>query len=62
MTLLRWQDNFNIGIEEVDHEHRELIELINTLHDSLAKDRSAAHVTPGKCLSTCATTPSTKMR
>jgi len=44
MTLLQWQDNFSIGIEEVDHEHRELIELINALHDSLANDRSAVRV------------------
>jgi hemerythrin-like metal-binding protein len=44
MKLLQWQDNFRIGIEEVDHEHRELIELINTLHDSLAADRSAGRV------------------
>jgi hemerythrin-like metal-binding protein len=44
MTLLQWQDNFNIGIEEVDHEHRELIGLINTLHESLATDRSAGRV------------------
>jgi hemerythrin-like metal-binding protein len=44
MTLLQWQDNFSIGIEEVDHEHRELIGLINTLHDSLAADRSAGRV------------------
>jgi hemerythrin len=44
MTLLQWQDNFNLGIEEVDHEHRELIGLINALHDSLATDRSAVRV------------------
>lgn len=44
MTLLRWQDNFSIGIEEVDHEHRELIELINTLHGTLAADRTGARV------------------
>ena len=44
MTLLKWQDNFSVGIEEVDHEHRELIELINTLHDTLAADRTGARV------------------
>ncbi len=35
MTLLQWRDSFEIGIAEVDHEHRELIALINRLHDAL---------------------------
>lgn len=35
MTLLEWRDDFSIGIEEVDHEHRELIGLINALHAEL---------------------------
>ncbi len=29
VTLIEWQDNFKIGIDEVDFEHQELIELIN---------------------------------
>ena len=33
MTLIKWKEEFSVGIEEVDHEHRELIELINSLHD-----------------------------
>lgn len=33
MTLIKWRDEFSVGIEEVDHEHKELIELINGLHD-----------------------------
>ncbi len=44
MTLLEWRDAYTIGIEEVDHEHRELIGLINTLHALLEADRSAARV------------------
>jgi hemerythrin len=35
MTLLRWKDEYSVGIEAVDHEHRELIDLINRLHDEL---------------------------
>lgn len=31
MSSLQWRDEFSVGIAEVDHEHRELIELINTL-------------------------------
>jgi hemerythrin-like metal-binding protein len=44
MTLLPWRDEFRIGIEEVDHEHQELIGLINTLHSALGEDRSGDRV------------------
>ena len=44
MTLLEWRDDFRIGIEEVDHEHRALIELINALHGALGADRSGDRV------------------
>jgi hemerythrin len=32
MSLLEWRDEFRIGIDEVDHEHRLLIDLINAAH------------------------------
>ena len=35
MSLINWKDEFNLGIAEVDYEHRELIELINALHDRM---------------------------
>jgi len=35
MSLLQWRDEFSLGIAEVDHEHRELIELINRLQQDL---------------------------
>ena len=35
MTLLHWKDEYSVGIEAVDHEHKELIELINRLHQEL---------------------------
>ncbi len=37
MTLLAWSDRFRLGIPAVDHEHKELIDLINTLHDQLGR-------------------------
>jgi hemerythrin-like metal-binding protein len=38
MPLIQWRDEFNTGIAEVDHEHRELVELINQLHEQLQRD------------------------
>ena len=35
MPLLDWKDSYSVGVEAVDHEHRELIDLINTLHEEL---------------------------
>lgn len=35
-TLFRWDDSFLIGIEELDHEHKLLIDDINRLHEELA--------------------------
>lgn len=44
MTLLEWRDDFRIGIEEVDHEHQEMIGLINQLHAALGSERSGERV------------------
>jgi len=35
MALLHWKDHYSVGIEAVDHEHKELIDLINRLHEEL---------------------------
>jgi hemerythrin len=44
MSLMEWRDEFHIGIAEVDHEHREMISLINELHDEALKGGSAERV------------------
>lgn len=44
MTLLAWRDEYRIGISEVDHEHRVLIDLINEVHAALGSDRSAERI------------------
>jgi hemerythrin len=36
MALLQWKDQYSVGIEAVDHEHRELIDLINKLYGQLS--------------------------
>jgi hemerythrin-like metal-binding protein len=40
MALLQWNGRYATGIEAVDHEHRELIDLINTLHEELVAKKS----------------------
>jgi hemerythrin len=32
MSLLHWEDHYSVGVAAVDHEHKELIELINRLY------------------------------
>ncbi len=32
MSLLQWEDRYSVGVPAVDHEHKELIELINRLY------------------------------
>jgi hemerythrin-like metal-binding protein len=44
MALIEWQPQFAIGIPAIDHEHREMIELINRLHASLADDAPKADI------------------
>jgi hemerythrin len=33
MSLLHWEGRYSVGVAAVDHEHKELIELINRLHE-----------------------------
>ena len=40
MTLIHWRDEFSLGVESVDVEHREMIELINTLDNLMQQGAS----------------------
>ena len=41
MSLIEWRDEFSVGVPDVDHEHRELIALINALYANMSRaDRS----------------------
>jgi hemerythrin len=44
MALLHWNDRYSVGIEAVDYEHKELIDLINQLYDRAVRDDEAATV------------------
>ena len=40
MALIEWKDEFNLGIDSIDHEHRELIDLINESFNYVTKSDS----------------------
>lgn len=35
MALIEWKDEYSVGVDSVDAEHRELIELINTMYENV---------------------------
>jgi hemerythrin len=37
MKLLEWKREFSVGNAAVDHEHRELIDLINSMHAGISE-------------------------
>jgi hemerythrin len=44
MDLIEWRSEFETGIAEVDHEHRELVALINRLHDDISAGADKEHI------------------
>ena len=44
MSLIEWKDQYSLGVAEVDHEHRELVELINELYRNLGDEHSEVAV------------------
>jgi len=44
MVLIEWRDEFNTGVDEVDHEHKEIIDLINELHAAMGDNSSKDEV------------------
>lgn len=37
MSLIEWDEKYSVGVAAVDHEHRELIGLVNAAHDRLMR-------------------------
>ncbi|HED15337.1 MAG TPA: bacteriohemerythrin [Gammaproteobacteria bacterium] len=40
MSLIDWHEEYSVGIASVDHEHREMINLINAVYDNLSSNAS----------------------
>ena len=42
MTRIKWSKTYSVGVEEIDHQHKQLFEMINNYQDSLdAADNTA---------------------
>ncbi|HPY60642.1 MAG: hemerythrin family protein [Methanomicrobiales archaeon] len=37
MTFIKWTDSLSVGVAEIDEQHKNLINLINSLHDAMLK-------------------------
>ncbi len=44
MVLIEWKTEFEIGIPDVDHEHQEIITLINDLHEAMSGENATISV------------------
>ena len=44
MTYLEWKSEYSVGVREIDEEHREMIELINTTYEKLENSAGAAEI------------------
>jgi len=45
MAPLEWKDSYSVGVPAVDHEHQELVGLVNQLHGALASEQPEDEIT-----------------
>lgn len=38
--LFQWEDSYKIGIQEVDEQHKELVNILNALHNAIVNHRA----------------------
>jgi hemerythrin len=44
MSLLAWKPNYSVGIDSMDDEHQQMIQLINEIYEELAQRRDPESV------------------
>ena len=40
MALIKWKDQYSVGITKIDNEHMKLVDLINKLHESMRDQKT----------------------
>lgn len=40
MELISWNDKLDVGIEEFNHQHKELVKVLNALYDAMRQGKS----------------------
>jgi hemerythrin len=47
MSLLQWVSGYSLGIASVDHEHRQMIEMINHIYEHMERSGSSDAIEAG---------------
>lgn len=45
MTYFPWSQDYSVGIRLIDNDHKDLVDLVNSLHDQIAESDSQAQIT-----------------
>ncbi len=48
MSFMEWDENFSVGVDEIDDDHKKLVEHLNELHDAVTG--GIGHIALGKIL------------
>jgi hemerythrin-like metal-binding protein len=60
MSLLKWKNEYSVGVQEIDNQHMKLIELINKLFDAMKQGQANAVI--GQILNELSTFASTHFK
>ena len=47
MAIIEWTSEFELGIPDIDNEHRELIAMVNQLHAGIGKGATSSQIIDG---------------
>jgi len=59
-TLFQWSDSYSIGLQEVDEQHRVLVDLLNELHDAVHHHKGSQKCREVLDRLGCSTTPTSR--
>lgn len=48
MTIIKWRDAYNTGVEQFDREHHKIVELANTMFE-VVRDKNNKEITEKAC-------------